>query len=99
MGMNVFYTDTSLKAPHVVKFHRSYGCKVVGMTSWSNTNYYTVLLRLALHPEYEVSDRKAKLMFILSKFKCKLMLNEDGSRTFMGKIFYLFIKIKKLILG
>ena len=88
LGMNVFKTDTSIKAPHVVKFHKSYGAKPIGMTSWPNTNYYTVILRLALNPKFEISDYEAKIRFNLSKIKCKLLLKEDGSRTFLGKIYY-----------
>lgn len=84
--MNVFHTDTSMNAPHVVKFHKSYGCKAVGMTSWPNTNYYTVLLRMALRPEFEITDEEAERRFKRSSFKCKLLLNENGSKTFLGKI-------------
>lgn len=94
LGMNVYLTDTSLKAPHVVKFHKSYGCKAVGMASWPNTNYYTVLLRLALRPEYEISDFKANFKFLLSKIKCRMLLNEDGSRTSISK---LYIRIRELV--
>lgn len=85
-GMNVFMTDTSLKAPHVVKFHKNYGCKAVGMTSWPNTNYYTVILRLALTPEYEISDKEARRRFFISKIKCKMLLKEDGSVTLFGRL-------------
>lgn len=92
IGMNVFYTDTSLKASHVIKFHKSYGCKVVGLSSWSNTNYYTVLFRLALRQEYEITDNKAKFMFLWSNFKCRLMYKENGSRTFIGRIWYNIIR-------
>lgn len=87
LGMNVFITDTSLKAPHVVKFHKSYGCKAVGVTSWSNTNYYTVILRLALRPEYEISDFRARMKYIVSMVKCLLLLNEDGSKTTFAKFY------------
>lgn len=83
-GMNVFITDTSLKAPHVVAFHKSYGCKAVGMASWPNTNYYTVILRKALAPEFEISDEEAERRFLRSAFWCKLRLREDGARTFFG---------------
>lgn len=100
-GINIFKTDTSLKAPHVVRFHKSYGSKAVGMTSWPNTNYYTVMLRLALNPEYEISDREARIRFFMSGVKCRALLREDGSRTIMGTIVhtprYLFSKIKHLI--
>lgn len=85
-GMNVFITDTSLKAPHVVAFHKSYGCKAVGMASWSNTNYYTVILRKALSPEFEISDEEAERRFRRSAWWCKLRLNEDGSRTRWGTL-------------
>lgn len=101
MGMNVYNTDTSLNAPHVVKFHKSYGCKAVGMTSWPNTNYYTVILRMALRPEYEISDEEAERRFKRSAFKCKLMLNEDGSRTVLGKIHHVLtaviMRLKRII--
>ncbi|MDE7089774.1 MAG: GNAT family N-acetyltransferase [Prevotella sp.] len=101
LGMNVFMTDTSLKAPHVVKFHKSYGCKAIGMTSWPNTNYYSVILRLALTPECEISDREANKRFRISRFKCKMLLKEDGSATLFGKIYnlavLLFSKLKYLI--
>ena len=83
-GINVFITDTSLKAPHVVAFHKSYGCKAVGMASWSNTNYYTVILRKALSPEFEISDEEAEKRFRRSAFWCKLRLNEDGTKTAFG---------------
>lgn len=89
IGMNIFYTDTSLKAPHVIKFHKSYGCKVIGLASWSNTNYYSVLFRLALRPEYEITERKAKHMFLWSNFKCRLLYNENGSKTLIGKIYFI----------
>lgn len=88
MGMNVFNTDTSMKAPHVVKFHKSYGCKAVGMASWSNTNYYSVLLRLALNPEFEISDEEAERRFKRSARLCKLTFKEDGSRTMVGKLYF-----------
>ena len=84
-GIDVFMTDTSLNAPHVVKFHKSYGCKAVGMISWPNTNYYTVLLRLALRPDSEISDSKANIMYLGSSIICKLIYNEDGSHTHIGK--------------
>lgn len=87
LGMNVFYTDTSLKAPHVVRFHKSYGCKAVGVKSWSNTNYYSVVFRLALRPDYEISDFRAKLQYVLSKIKCHLTLKEDGSYTTLAKLY------------
>lgn len=83
-GMNVFITDTSLKAPHVVAFHKSYGCKAVGMASWANTNYYTVILRKALAPEFEISDEEAEKRFRRSAFWCKLRLNENGTKTAFG---------------
>lgn len=85
-GMNVFITDTSLNAPHVVAFHKSYGCKAVGMASWSNTNYYTVILRKALSPEFEISDEEAEKRFRRSEFWCKLRLNEDGTKTVFGRV-------------
>lgn len=98
LGMNIFITDTSLKAPHVVKFHKSYGCKAVGVTSWSNTNYYTVILRLALRQNYEISDTWAYLRFMISKYKCKMLLREDGSATLLGKIISpAWSKIKHMI--
>lgn len=93
LNLNVFWTDTSLKAPHVVKFHKRYGCKAVGMTSWSNTNYYTVLLRLALTPESEISDHAAKRRFFFSKIKCKALLQEDGTSTLIYKILYPVINL------
>ena len=101
-GMNVFITDTSLKAPHVVAFHKSYGCKAVGMTSWANTNYYTVILRMALSPEFEISDEEAEKRFRCSAFWCKLRLREDGSRTFFGWFIALALyplRLAKRIIG
>lgn len=86
IGMNVFVTDTSKNAPHVIKFHKSYGCKVVGLTSWPNTNYYSVLLRLGLQPEFDISDEEANRRFKRSSFWCKLMLKEDGRETLLKKI-------------
>lgn len=85
-NMNVFYTDTSLKAPHLIKFHKSYGCKGIGMTSWPNTNYYTVILRAALKNEYEISDKEAKRMFIKSKIKCLLLFRENGKSTLLARL-------------
>lgn len=85
MGMHVFIKDTSLKAPHVVAFHKSYGCKAVGVTSWQNTNYYSVILRMALSPEYEISDEEAARRYRRSEIWCKLRLREDGSKTVFGK--------------
>lgn len=97
MGMNVFNTDTSMKAPHVIKFHKSNGCKAVGMVSWPNTNYYSVLLRLALNPEYEISDEEAERRFKRSAKLCKLRFNEDGSRTIIGKLEYAALLIPRMI--
>lgn len=97
MGMNVFHTDTSLKAPHVVKFHKSYGCKAVGMGSWSNTNYYSVLLRLALRPEHEISDEEAERRFKRSARLCKLRFNEDGSLKLLGKLEYAVLYIPRMV--
>lgn len=100
LGMNVFCTNTSIKAEHVVRFHQRYGCKAVGMASWSNTNYYSVILRLALNPEYEISDLEAKRRFIISKIKCMTLLKEDGTSTLLSKIlhqvFSIYSKIKSL---
>lgn len=95
IGMHVYITDTSLKAPHVVKFHKSYGSKAVGMTSWPNTNYYTVILRLALFPEYEISDKEARRRFFLSKIKCMMLLREDGSSTLFGKFYNSMAKLRR----
>lgn len=86
LGMNVFVTDTSMKAPHVVKFHKSYGCKAVGLTSWPNTNYYSVLLRKGLRPEFEITEKEAARMFKRSAIWCKLMLKENGCETFLKKM-------------
>ena len=86
LGMNVFVTDTSAKAPHVVKFHKSYGCKAVGLTSWPNTNYYSVLLRKGLQPEFEITDKEAERMFKRSAIRCKLMLKENGCETLLKKV-------------
>lgn len=97
MGMNVFNTDTSMKTPHVVKFHKNYGCKAVGLASWSNTNYYSVLLRLALNPEFEISDEEAERRFKRSARLCKLIFNEDGSRTMVGKLHFHLIYAKSII--
>lgn len=99
MGMNVFHTDTSMKAPHVIKFHQSYGCKKVGMASWSNTNYYSVLLRLALNPEFEISDEEAERSFRHSARLCKLKFNEDGSKTIIGKCFFILEYSKLIVLS
>lgn len=94
LGLNIFMTDTSLKAPHVVKFHKKYGCKAVGITSWSNTNYYTVILRLALNPIFEISDFDAKKRFLISSIRCKSLWKEDGNMTAFNKIMQ---PIKKLV--
>lgn len=86
MGMNIYVTGTSIKATHVIAFHKSYGCKVVGMASWPKANYYSVCFQRALRPEFEISDEEAERRFKRSAWLCKLRYNEDGSRTACGVV-------------
>lgn len=92
-GFNLFITDTSLKAPNVVKFHKSYGCKAIGMKHFNGRNYYSVILRLALKPEYEISDMKASAMYFISGIVCKSLVRENGEKTVLSQVFDKFKNI------
>ncbi|MCR5183154.1 MAG: GNAT family N-acetyltransferase [Opitutales bacterium] len=98
-GIDVYKLDTSTKTPHVINFHKKYGCKIVGMASWPNTNYYSVILRKAINPHFEITDEEADARLKKSEYWCKKCFKEDGSRTLVGGVFLLktiIFKIKRL---
>lgn len=95
--VDIYQFDTSSKTPNVINFHKKYGSKVVGMVSWPNTNYYSVILRKAINPNFEISDLEAEKMFRRSEFWCKKCFNENGSRTMIGGGVYLMKRLLSII--
>ena len=57
------------------------------MVSYAGTNYYSIVFRKALSPEYEIGEKRLAATFFLSKTFCKICYREDGTKTFVGQFF------------
>ena len=84
--------DTAVDAISSVKYHLKKGFKIIGLRSYSSTNYYSYLFRKQLVPSKKWnSDLYCKYVFLKSYIVTKLCLKKDGTVT----LFYsLYKKIK-----
>lgn len=78
--------DTATEAKSSVKYHLKMGFKIVGLESYSSTNYFSYLFRKQLNKNSKWSSQiYCKFAYIKSFLRVKLLLKKNGSKTFLCK--------------
>lgn len=78
-GCKYIKSDTAVGAESSIKWHLKNGFEIVGLKSWSSTNYYSYVFRkqLTCHPLWS-NSLFCKIHYRLSSIKCRLCHHEDG---------------------
>lgn len=81
-------SDTAVGAKSSIKYHKKNGFKIIGLTSFSSTNYYSYWFRKQLVPSKKWnSDLYCKYIFLKSYIVTKLCLKKNGSVTLFYSIY------------
>ena len=81
-------SDTAIGANSSVKWHLKNGFKIVGLDSFSSTNYYSYVFRRQLKSNFFWENTMClKILFLLSSIKCKLCYHENGNYTQLMELF------------
>lgn len=94
-GCEYIISDTAVGAKSSVHWHLKNGFRIVGLKSFSATNYYSYLFRLQLdnHPLWN-NAAFCGLRYLLSAAKCRICYMESGEYKVAMN---LYIKIRRLI--
>ncbi len=95
-GCEYIISDTAVGAKSSVHWHLKNGFRIVGLKSFSATNYYSYLFRLQLnkHPLWN-NVAFCKMCFLLSAAKCRICYMESGKYKVAMN---LYIRFRRLIL-
>lgn len=94
-GGEYILSDTAVGAQSSIKYHLKNGFKIIGLTSFSSTNYYSYLFRKQLAPSKLWNNNLfCKLVFIKSYIYTKLISKEDGSKTWLRSIYHKLFRSK-----
>ena len=87
-------SNTAVGAKSSINWHLKNGFKIVGLKSWSDTNYYTYVFRkqLVYHPLWS-NSLYCQVHYWLSALKCRLCFRENGEQRALMKV-YLSIRAK-----
>lgn len=85
-------SDTAVGAESSVRWHKKNGFKIVGLDSFSSTNYYSYIFRkqLLYHPMWSNSFY-CWIRFLFSALRCKVRFTTDGKTT---KLMDLYLRIR-----
>ena len=87
-GGEYILSDTAVGATSSVKYHLKNGFKIIGLQSYSSTNYFSYLFRKQLVPSKKWnSNLYCKYVFFKSYIITKLKLKKNGSTTFLYSIY------------
>lgn len=90
-GCSYLYCSTAISAKSAIKVHLKNGYKIVGLASYSKTNYYSYRFRLQILPLRHDNIVFQKIIFLESAIKTFLLYKADGSKRIL---YYLLNKIK-----
>ncbi|WP_297674449.1 GNAT family N-acetyltransferase [uncultured Bacteroides sp.] len=90
-GIEAIYCNTSEKAIKIVNWYVNAGWQKVGMCSYRETNYYSVIFRYPIMG-HKYTRFNVVFRYNLSKIICKLIWLEDGTLSYCGR----FLKRIKL---
>lgn len=85
-GCKYMECTTAVGAESSVKYHLKQGYKIIGLTSFPTTNYYSYIFRMYLLPSIWQNSLFCKIKYATSYLKTHLMKKEDGSLTLFGFI-------------
>ena len=84
--------DTATKAKSAVQIKIKNGYRICGLASFESTNYYSYIFRKALTKNCKWNNSfYCRYHYILSYFKCKLLLDKYGKSHKLGRIIRKFL--------
>ncbi|OWV16432.1 hypothetical protein B7990_11885 [Fibrobacter sp. UWB4] len=83
-GCKYMECTTAVGAKSSVKYHLKQGYKIIGLTSFPTTNYYSYVFRMYLQPSIWQNGLYCKIKYAISYLKTHLTKKEDGSFTLFG---------------
>ena len=89
-------SDTAEGAISSVRWHVKNGFKIIGVRSFSTTNYYSYIFRKQLTPSrLWNSNIYTHIRFRVSSILIKALYCEDGSYTLLGKVVFVYLRRRK----
>lgn len=90
-GAEYVISDTAVNADSAVRYHLKNGFKIVGLRSFTSTNYYSYVFRLqlirnTLQQKLYTYDGYCKCLYLYSAVCVKALFKSDGSRTCFGLV-------------
>ena len=96
-GGEYILSDTAVGAQSSINYHLKNGFKIIGITSFLSTNYYSYLFRKQLVPSKKWdSNLYCKFVFLKSYIMTRLIAKEDGCETWLLSLYHKIYSHKKL---
>jgi len=93
-GCSHIISDTAMGAESSVQWHLKNGFKIIGLDSFTSSNYYSYIFRKQLKPHVLWSNSLfCKVHYWLSALKRRMTFNEDGKSSFLMTM---YLKMRNL---
>lgn len=91
-GCEYITSDTATLARSSVMWHKKNGFKIIGLDSFSSTNYYSYIFRKQLVPDsLWCNSLYCWLHYLYSALRCKIRFHADGKNT---KLMNFYLKMR-----
>lgn len=86
LGCNYLLSDTSVNADSAVRYHLKNGFRIIGLESYSSTNYYSYIFRKQLTPSFFwCNSILVKIHYFCSFLLIKATKSKRGKCNWLGK--------------